>query len=343
MRIARPGQQWLSYQPPAVTYDSRLSHLSLAQYTRAYNKLYYWAFSNHIPWDTTQTNVDHMLADYMTHLRQQYQLKGKSGRSLGEQTLNGFLHFNTDTESSKLRRTRGALQAWLHDIPTKPHSAMPWPVVVALAMHMLQSSRMQYAVALLLQFDCYLRVSELCSIRVNHMLLPGDQRYDQSLHKQQYELFRAGPKLIVTLPASKTGPFQHVDMEDVNIERVVTHWITYRKRHGYTNLFDFNDQMYNSVLKQHCEALALTQFNYTSHSLRHGGASYHITTKGISALTGIQYRGRWKKSTSVVSYTHDAARAAQLDALPYGVVSMYERYRSTYDIKLINAIQSLTQ
>lgn len=185
-------------------------------------------------------------------------------------------------------------------------------MLIALAIKMLAKHDVTAGVALLLQFDCYLRVSELCSLRI-HILQPDSKKLYQPATAQHGYGFRSGAAVIITIPESKTGKFHSVAIASKEIEDILLAYIKYRQSHIRSDqpLFGMTTAQYSDTLQLYCNKLQLTQHNYTSHSLRHGGAAYHYMLRGAGQLQNIMFRGRWKSESSIQVYLQSIGKSAQ--------------------------------
>lgn len=336
-------------KPVPAIYCQQVKYSTMKQYIRAYELLYKYAIINDVHWDYPRTNIDQMLAQYFEHLYEQYDKKNQSGRALANHTVNAFLFFNPDIKNTfgpdRLTRTYGYLNGWGVVKPTVSTPALPYNVLVALAIKMLAKRNIDAGVALLLQFDCYLRVSELCSLRLQDIILPDSKKLYQPATAQHGYGFRSGASVIITIPDSKTGKYQSVALASKEIEDILIAYIQYRQSKISTTvpLFGITTKQYSDTLQLYCDKLQLSQHNYSSHSLRHGGAAYHYIQWGASQLQNIMFRGRWKSENSIQVYLQSIGKTAHQPDVPAKVIQIFNERKTDYHEYFINEIKSLSQ
>ncbi len=286
----------------------------------------------------TYTEPDKLLSNLLNELYHIYDHHGYSGYSIATHIVSAYCHYKPQFKHS-LPHTRRALKGWKKLKPSAPHPAMSWPAALVIAMTLAAHGRHDMGIALLLQFDCYLRVGELLNIKCTDVLLPTDNRYIQA-HNIIPQPFRRPPVAIITLPKTKTGIYQSVSINESKIEHILTEWLLKRQRNNQTNLFSFNQKVYNHYIQEVTKLIGITDITFTSHSARHGGASYDLQRYGMTSIDHIQHRGRWLSTDSVQLYTQGAARAAQQQPLPTLVLQTYNELCDTYDMQLVKLLRS---
>jgi len=161
---------------------------------------------------------------------------------------------------------------------------------------MAADGRLQEAIALLLSFECLLRVEEMRRVLKKHVVLSGDRRLG-ARHK---------PGLLI--PLAKGGRNQWVEFLDPQMEPLMA--MAIEGLGDNDAVFDFSTSSYRRLLRRCCDALGLRE-HFVPHSARHGGAT-KLHLEGWS-VSDIMERGRWKQQKSCLIYLQ-AGRAMLLNA-----------------------------
>jgi hypothetical protein len=136
--------------------------ITIDRYAAAVRDFFSWASSRRSIRNANDDLIDQLLCQYFDVL-----LRDACHPRVGRYTLFGYLMFYPRTDLRKQNRlcmARDALAGWSKRLPGS--SRHPWPIsVFYLVMHSLLKARaLEAAVALLIQFDAYLRPSEVCSL-----------------------------------------------------------------------------------------------------------------------------------------------------------------------------------
>ena len=319
-------------------YNARLTAGTLKQYAAAYKQFLRWSSMRGIDIERLVYNhigdIDEILWKYLAELYNKFDTAGQSGKTSATHTLNGLLHFQPKLNKSIMKHSFGMCEGWNNMKPSKPHPPLSWDVTIALVMTMISNNYIEHAIATLLAFDCYLRISEFCNLRVKEVLLPNDARFSLSSTNvpSQQGSWRQGPRTILTLPSSKTGVNQSVGIENQQIELVFNKYIHLKQKSDY--VFSFNTSSYTKVFHSLLQALQLSGIPYTPHSLRHGGSSHHYQQHGAGALEAIAFRGRWHSTESIRLYIQQSP--AQM--VNYDVPSTIEVISRRYTSKFVNIL-----
>eukprot|EP00438_Fugacium_kawagutii_P003956 Skav200396 [mRNA] locus=scaffold1919:156792:162160:- [translate_table: standard] len=83
-----------------------------------------------------------------------------------------------------LPRSRRALQGWQKQDPQKTRPPLPWPLVAAIALHMLENHKLHQAALVLVMFSAYLRPGEAVNLQRSDLVapIPGHPWYALHLH-----------------------------------------------------------------------------------------------------------------------------------------------------------------
>ena len=134
------------------------------------------------------------------------------------------------------------------------------------------------AIGTLVAFDCLLRVSELCALRVSDVIDATTAAVDKSWRYA----------LALRLRKTKTGENQSVPVQTLGVRKLLG--VLLRLAGREERLFPFTTARFRGRFKAACKALGLSN-KLVPHSLRHGGAT-HMYMSGVEVTT-IKVRGRW--------------------------------------------------
>ena len=248
------------------------------------------------------SDLDQLLAVYLQHAYD-------SGRPFGSTTkaLHAVVFYRPDLKRS-LYFARQCLKGWARVRKSESYPPLTWELTVAIACTMASSGYHGPAVAMLVGFDCYLRVSELTALRLKDVVMPNDPR-----------MGRVHTNMAVCLGKTKTGLDQSVGLQNPDVAAVLALWATTVRTRGASGsaadanprVFAFSPDFFRRLIRKACDALGLTT-PYVPHSLRHGGATFDFLR--TNSVEHVQFRGRWKSLESVRRYVQTArALLAALD------------------------------
>lgn len=248
--------------------------------------------------ETAPQHVDLMLAAFIQH-----SFDEDSSFAYASHALNAVAFFRP-TVKLHLHNSRQCLRGWERTRKTKSHPPLTWEMTVLIACTLSKSGFVAQAVAMLLAFDCYLRVSELTSIRKINIVLPNDARMGQ-----------ADTNMAVILPRTKTGLNQSIKIQRDGVKHLLCAWLqspSLRAAPATALVFDFTPSTLRSLMQMTCASLHLPP--YVPHSLRHGGASHDFLTTG--SIKHVQFRGRWKSLESSRRYIQSAQAMLAQQQIP---------------------------
>lgn len=239
--------------------------------------------------------MDDALIGFAWHL---YTTREGRGRGIFEQAIAGVEWLFPRWEKL-MRGARASNKGWKRRVPSDPHAPLTWGLTVSLAVDMCRVGEAGCAMATLLAFDCYLRISEVCGLRINDVspladVVPG----------------RSG--VLVSLRWCKTGANQSVIVRDPKVAKYLRMWV--RKRRREASAVEWVDEpsrgpllfpparRYRTVFDASCRNLGYTEkpLKFTPHSLRHGGATRDFLDK--VPMEDILARGRWVSCMSARHY-----------------------------------------
>ena len=175
------------------------------------------------------------------------------------------------------------------------------------------------AIATLVAFDGLLRVGELVAIMVRDVSLPNDCRRGsqsrtlesaRSAVSSSHPSSRRRASAYIRLAQTKSGTNQTAEISNPDIISLLRRHIDTRPADGI--LFHFPSaapaDYFRIVLRSVCVALDIDSFNFTPHSLRHGGATHAHMQMG-ETIEHVLYRGRWQSNSSARTYLQSGAAA----------------------------------
>lgn len=285
---------------PNFLINASVGSATAVEYSKAVTGLLEWmALEGLRP--RSLSSLDNAVAEYFLHLY--FDGVEGSGRQLAANTVAG-IHLRIPRARNRLHRTYLSLKGWKRLVPPVPAPPFTWDTALAVAASLQHQGLPEMASGLLLSFDAYLRVSELCNLRKADVADFNDPRIGRNT------------SMYLRLRDAKTGKNQWVSVKRVELVLLIRCLL--KGKSAETRVFDFSPAAFRRRLRKTCCALGLP--NYTPHSLRHGGATCdHLS--GVT-LEDIMLRGRWASSSSARRYIQ-AGRALLLSTqVPASVLAL---------------------
>jgi integrase len=257
--------------------DAALNRTTIERYRSATHAFLQFVIDSDIFLGDTQ-GLDLALATYLECMYQQNSINLANAVN----TVYGVIFFVPNARF-QLFYAQQCLRGFSKLRPVRPRAALTWELCCALSCAMAVSRRPYHAMATLLAFDCYLRISEFTNLRVRDIALPGDHRLGQ-----------AHTGYAISLPTTKTGKNQWVAVQNKQIGQLLHRFINGRPPDAF--VFGFTPASYRTLFTTTCVRLSLAHVGYTPHSLRHGGASTDFL-RGVG-IEDIMVRGRWQANKS---------------------------------------------
>ena len=240
----------------------------------------------------------------------------------------------TTAFGSLLHHTGLAIKGWtkLHnDYYKLNRPPVTLEVTILIAIVMAKSNCYAAAIGTLLSFHTYLRINELCSLRICDVLFAGDARLGSGIGSHVHGTLR--------LNFTKTGRNQQVTILDARIAMLLHDWIEHIKLIRGTDttglVFGLTSSKYRSIFHQSCTALGLSSIGYTPHSLRHGGCTYdHM--KGMK-VQDLMQRGRWRSQTALTIYV----QAGSVFLFDTQLTDVMFKAARTFDAQLVKVMTIL--
>jgi integrase len=231
--------------------------------------------------------VDDLLVGFLNH-------QASSGGSYhtGVNAVFGVAHLAPSLRAH-LPRARQCLKAWHKLREQRSHPPITWELAVLLAVSMSRQGWHAEAVATLLAFDCYLRISEFVQLCGADVARESDPR-----------LGSAQTAMALRLARTKTGLNKFVVLRDPQVARVFSSYLSFTRPAASERVFPFSAHRYRTGLRYACAALGVSGWRITPHSLRHGGASRDFLAG--ASIEQIRHRGRWASAASAERYVQSA-------------------------------------
>ena len=238
------------------------------------------------------------------------------GRSMVVRALAGLVFFYPEVWAS-LSMSRQSLRGWSRLAPPRPYAPMPRELVWAVASVARCRNWGALAVGLLVAFDCWLRISEVSALLVDHVV---DRRSSSD------SVFSG---VVVYLPHTKTGHRQAVRVLCPHVSSLLIQVRDATARDGPTaRLFPFPDVLRKQLSSVLSALLGpdreMRGLKFVWHSARHGGAS-RAYAEGM-AVEDILMRGRWRQARSATRYLQTGRAMLLASQLPREVHALASRY-----------------
>jgi hypothetical protein len=192
--------------------------------------------------------------------------------------------------------------AWNREAGISPrkHAPMTWPLACEVSRRLAADAEYGAGVAVLLGFDCCLRVSEAAALRLDDVV-------DAAAVDARLQGPAAG--LLLRIRNPKTGDLdQSVPVLSAVASGLLREWMAERREHGAdggSSLFGYAEQRLQALFCSAADALQGVRFTW--HSLRHGGATY-LFMSGWSTIEVMRH-GRWRSAVGAWHY-YQAGRAS---------------------------------
>ena len=251
----------------------------------------------------TVDSVDRRFARW---IESQFTAHGRRAIQRSENAHNG-LHLFFPRTRRRLTRSEVALRSWRRQKDTVSYPPIPRNVATLLAAHLARRGEMHAALAVLLSFDCYLRINECLQLRRSDVRIPADHRIGEPY--RHCALF---------LRTTKTGKNLSVEVFDPAIARLL-HRCLLTLPLGSSRLFPFSEAVFREQhVKGTLHQLALGHLHFVPHSFRHGGATHDFVSRRMSSEY-VRIRGRWKSQQSADRYMQQLAAVDLTFVVPAAV------------------------
>ena len=215
-------------------------------------------------------------------------------RQMCVNALQGVLLVHGHQLKTLLPCSRRALSAWGKHVPTKSALPLPQHWVDVIAVCGILRGYGVLSLGLVIAFESYLRVGELCRLRGSDILVDVLASSGS-----------AGCGLRIRV--AKTGRNQFARVRDPSVIGILR--FLKARTAGEELVFQgATPRIFNGLLKLLCQQLGLVQ-HFTMHSLRHGRASKGHLDREMPEH--IRLDGRWASSKSMETYLQAATSLLQ--------------------------------
>lgn len=226
----------------------------------------------------------------------QFDARGTRSIQRAENARNG-LHLFFPKTRRLLTRSDVALRSWRRQRDVNSYPPIPRTIATLLAARLAAGGDIHAALAVLLSFDCYLRINECMQLRRRDVRIPDDRLgnpYENSA---------------VFVRKAKTGTNQTVSIADPAVARLL-HRCILSLPHDDSRIFPFSATVFREThMKGTLSLMGLGHLHFVPHSFRHGSATHDLVCKRMSPES-IRLRGRWRSQLSADRYMQ---RLAALD------------------------------
>ena len=260
-----------------------------AAYAPSTNKKYLGAVSDFDKWLSSHYNdiylpeeFDRVLTIYLHHLH-----KTNRGKGQASNTVYGILSLVPHLKPHLLL-AQLSLRGWNKLAPARSYPPLTLELTFTIALNLVIHNQLRAAIATLLAFDCFLRISEFLDLRRCDIADVRDSRVSST-----------AASMTVRLRKTKTGRNQWVVVRNPIVLHLIRTIIAPLRPSSQQLLFPYSTDQYRRLFKDACARLQLST-EYVPHSLRHGGAT-HCFVQGMP-MEDVLTRGRWASSKSARRY-----------------------------------------
>ncbi|MEM7281756.1 MAG: site-specific integrase [Pseudomonadota bacterium] len=230
----------------------------------------------------TLADLDNALFDYIF---QEFSSPGRDGKGHANKVLSAVKFYLPEVRGH-LHFAHRAMSGWDRLRPSQQITPCPHDVALRIAYFLRCEERYAMSLAVLLSFDCHLRVSECLRLKRSDVVFmpPPSQR------------------VILVLGRCKGGTNQSVEVRFSLVRELLLRQWDPLPPSG--KLFAFNADSFrkeiHAVFNTHIASPDST-WKITPHSLRHGGATRDFVLKRLS-LPDLKDRSRWKNEDTLYNY-----------------------------------------
>lgn len=268
------------------------SESTLELYTDAVEDFEDWRLYNGRKGRTTAA-ADIGLCDFLNCL-----FKDGYGVDSARRVIYGYNHLRLHVSKPLLvlPRTAKALKGFEKKAPGSQRSGVMFEAATRIAEEPISMGEPKAAAAVILEFDMYLRPSELLGIRGMDLYSPSTSRHTKHWAIQIAPSDEGIP--------TKVGEVDTAILLDSSSRAEASMAARYLKLHCRSprdRAVGLTLPQFEKLVKKAAAAVGLSQLNVTPHKFRHGGASSDALAQKRS-WSQIQKRGRWAAVSSLKRY-----------------------------------------
>lgn len=288
----------------AVPMPRRNWHLFQAGYAKSTTDRYRSATQDFTAWckasglkAQTFEELDVLLTDYVHDL---YDANDGRGRQKAVNTVYGCQMFMPQCKD-KLPLATQAVARWSKKHPSISHPPLQWEAAVLMAVQLARHKQFRYAVALLLAFDCMLRIEEFMQLKKCDVADGAGSALGAR--------YRA---VTLRLATTKTGKDQSVNVRQDCVKTLLRQVLADTKD-SQGKLFPGGAAAFRAWFVRVRNELGLND-RLVPHSLRHGGATWRFLAG--ESVENIMVEGRWASSKSARTYIQKSRAVLLANAIP---------------------------
>jgi integrase len=260
------------------------------------------------PGDLPQALAEYVFWAYST---------GEVSKAQVSNLLSSMAYVAPFLERRHLALARKAMQGWSKLAPGNSWLPVPIAVMQAVSVCLVMSGHLEAAAAVLLAFDCYLRISEVCGLRVCDVAFPGDPR-----------LFIPS-KGGIRLRQTKAGREQWVTVRCPLAMAMLRRLVEGRSPDSKQSLFGLTPTALRHLFYGAQSDLGFgAKHFFMFHGLRHGVASHDYLFREL-VMDAIMERGRWSGKGVTRRYIQTSQALLLRVSLPKEVMAKVRLYTLT--------------
>jgi integrase len=263
-----------------------------------------------------------------------YSSREGAGLALARNALMGLCLYFPQLKSS-MPLSRRAILGWEKLRPSVSHPPLSWPLTVVLAVKVVLRDPSPFlgfasAVALLLAWEAYLRIGEVCSLLFSDVLFhdvgagfrlpssvsskkvsrPSSSACKECLRRASDLRSSSSSPVLVSLHLAhtKTGNHQWAQVRSPLVAELLRIWFEFaRPISSSSSVFGLSVARLRSSMGVAISLLGLSP-KFTPHSLRHGHATHDYESG--ATVQDIAVRGRWRCLDSLLIYVQSGPALA---------------------------------
>lgn len=289
----------------------RLADRTVNEYSRDLQHFLDWIRRKRLKPNLVPEELDPLLTQFAV---EEFE-KAPEGLGIGVFTrMKCGLEFYVPEVKGKLTLTEMSLQGWRKRAPTTPHPICPEQTALLIAHDLCLNGDYEIATGVLVAFDCYLRIGDLCRLTLKDVILMDD---NQSAYPVAFALEK-----------TKTGRLQCALLRPDFLAKLVKRLVQARRfTHGdEAALIGLHANTVSNRIRASRRRLGLEQ-ECTMHSFRYGGAT-RDTISGTLLPEGVMHRGRWRSKRTMSTYVRPAEYMRNIQMLTPQQRELAENIRS---------------
>lgn len=269
-----------------------LSESTLELYSDAVDDFEDWRiFNGRRGHSTAAADVD--LCDYLNCL-----YKDGYGVDSARRVIYGFNHLRLHVSKPLLvlPRTAKALKGYEKKAPGSQRSGVMFEAAARVAEELISMNEPKAAAAIILEYDMYLRPSELLGIRGMDLYAPSAGR-----HTRHWAVQIAPEDAGIPTKVGEYDTTILLDGSSCAEAAMAARYLKLHCRSPRDKAIGLTLPQFERLVKKAAASAGLAQLNVTPHKFRHGGASSDALAQRRS-WSQIQKRGRWAAVSSLKRY-----------------------------------------